>query len=227
MKKILFIFVLAALLCFSACSAPLSGATDNTEAKPNNSIADTTPESTATEPVETENFDPGYFPVPEEPADFSCLSGAGGWRTVLSINRDGTLTGYYEDSEMGSTGEGYPNGTIYVCDFTAVVTDMEKINEYSAKMRLFDITPHKDIGTEWIKDDIRYVVGNPVGIYDPETNQLCEDYILYLPNTPIDEVPAEFLTNWPYQGEEKTTLSCYGILNVATNDGFFYIYEAA
>ncbi len=226
MKKILFISALAVSLCLSACSAPPANPKDTTDTTPTSSSVVESNPTTPTESTGADIEEPGYFPIPVEPADFSHLSGAGGWSTVLSINRDGTLTGRYSDSEMGSSGEGYPNGTIYICDFSGVITDIEKINEYSYKMRLFDVTTHKPTGTEWIKNDVRYIAADPVGIYDQENKKMCEDFILYLPDTPIDQVPEDFLIWWPYRYEQqtnpKTTLSCYGILNVATNDGFFY-----
>ena len=224
MKKYLLLYVLAIMLCLSACSAPLSNSetTANTTPTTSTSLSDTQPESESTEPAETEP-EPGYFPIPEEPLDFTYLSGAGGWRSVLSINRDGTFSGRYEDSEAGSIGEDYPNGTVYICDFSGVFTDIEKVNKYTYKATAFGVTTHQEPGKEWIKDDIRYIAANPAGIYDEETSQMCEEFIVYLPDTPINEVPAEFLTWWPYYGGEKTTLSCYGILNVATNAGFFYI----
>lgn len=224
MKKILFVFILAALLCFSACSAPHSNPANTTDSTPANSSAqDTTPtETNLTEPEETASIGPGYFPIREEPAEFVFQSGTGGWRSVLSINRDGTFTGQYLDSDMGAIGEGYPRGTAIVCDFSGIFADIEKVNEYTYQTQLFDVTTNQTPGEEWIENEIRYIAANPAGIYDQEKDQMCEEFILYLPDTPIDEVPEAFLTWWPYRGEQKTTLSCYGILNVASNDGFFY-----
>jgi hypothetical protein len=97
--------------------------------------------------------------------------------------------------------------------------NIEKINEYSYKMTLAEIATEKNTGEEWIEDEIRYIASDPYGI-DGGT-----DFILYLPNTPITEVSEEFLSWWPYrygqQSDPKETLSCYGILNVATQNGFF------
>ena len=39
----------------------------------------------------------------------------------LDIRPDGSFEGEYFDSDMGSTGEGYPNGTVYLCDFERAV----------------------------------------------------------------------------------------------------------
>ena len=44
--------------------------------------------------------------------EFCFSSGVGGWFTVLYIHEDGSFDGHYQDSNMGVTGEGYPNGTL-------------------------------------------------------------------------------------------------------------------
>ena len=126
---------------------------------------------------------------------------------------------------MGETGEGYPKGSAYTSTFSGKFDNIKKIDEYSYKMTLTDIKTEKTVGEEWIENEIRYIVAEPYGLNDPINNQDCTEFILYLPNTPIDQVPEEFLTWWPYrysQGSDaKTTLSCYGILNVTTEFGFF------
>ena len=42
--------------------------------------------------------------------EFYFSSGAGGWATVMTIDADGTFSGNFHDSDMGTTGEGYPYG---------------------------------------------------------------------------------------------------------------------
>lgn len=225
MKKSLFAFLLAAILCLSACSAPAgnpgtTGATSPTDSKP----TATQPESKPTEPEEYK-FEPGYFPIPEEPATFTFLSGAGGWRTDMDINTDGTFAGRYQDGDMGASGEGYKS-TCYICDFSGVFTDVEKVNSYTYKVRLTDLETLEPVGKEWIDKEIKYIASEPYGLNDPEGKQKCEEFIVYMPNAPVSELPEEFLTWWPYRGEQKTTLSCFGLRNVTTNYGFFYTPEA-
>ena len=55
---------------------------------------------------------PGVFPC-----DFVFSSGAGAWGTFLTLDADGSFTGGYNDSDMGDTGEGYPHGKNYYCEF--------------------------------------------------------------------------------------------------------------
>jgi len=56
-------------------------------------------------------------------------SGAGGWSTDLWTQADGSFTGEYHDSEMGETGEGYPDGTIYVCRFSGQMSVAAQVDE--------------------------------------------------------------------------------------------------
>ena len=215
MKKITAVFLLVILLCLAACGKT----TTNTDTPAND-----TPTATV-EPTPTEPAPPAaeLLPLSEDAMTFSYLSGAGGWQTVMTVNRDGTFSGFYSDSELGEAGEGYPNGSIYMCDFSGKFGTIEKINEYSYKLILTDISTAKAVGEEWIEDEIRYVAAEPHGLNDPFEGQECTEFILYLPDTPVDSVPEDFLNWWPlrYSQETMTTLSCFGILNVTTNSGFF------
>ena len=206
MKKFFCIFLTAMILCLSACSAK------ETE--------ETVPAAAETDPAEA-----CLLPLEGETAAFSFLSGAGGWRTVLTLNRNGEFSGQYSDSEMGDIGDGYSMGTVYICDFSGKFEDIQQIDEYSYKLTLTDIITEKAEGEAWIEEEIRYVASAPHGLNDPENRTECTEFVLYLPDTPVDQLPAEFLDWWPYrytqETEPKTTLSCFGILNVTTNFGFF------
>ena len=41
---------------------------------------------------------------------FEFCSGVGAWGTELTIGENGAFKGSFHDSEMGETGEGYPDG---------------------------------------------------------------------------------------------------------------------
>ena len=68
--------------------------------------------------------------------DFTFSSGAGAWETRLNIQADGSFSGEYWDMDMGSTGDGYPNGTQYGNTFTGTFTDLKKVNDYTYSMKL-------------------------------------------------------------------------------------------
>lgn len=171
----------------------------------------------------TEVPKPTTLPLPQDVTKFIFASGAGAWGTVLDLNKNGDFSGNYHDSEMGENADEYPDGTVYLSVFTGKFTNFEKINDYSYKMTVADVKTRDEVGKEWIEQGIRYVATAPHGI------EGGTEFILYLPQTPVSELPEEFLYWWParFEGEENpTTLSYYGILNVSTNDGFF-TYEKA
>ena len=73
------------------------------------------PEATAVPETAESQPDPFWQQVDGLP--FCLSSGAGGWRCLLNIDREGNFTGEYTDSNMGETGDGYPKGTLYYCRF--------------------------------------------------------------------------------------------------------------
>jgi len=212
MKQLLSILIMILLFFFSALDPTVLSDKDTGTAS-----------SSGT--AESMPFESNQLPLSGDGVEFAFLSGAGAWRTVISLNRDGTFTGWYLDSEMGETGEGYPKGSAYTCDFSGKIENIEKLNEYSYKVTITDVQTNKAVGEEWIEDEIRYVASAPHGLNDPINNQECTEFVFFLPDTPINQVPEEFLSWWPYRYTQetarKTTLSCYGILNTATNFGFF------
>lgn len=223
MKKIL-VFIMFASLVFSlsACgeltenNKDTTASTDaiTTSAEATGAQTSQSETTVKAEPVEVEM-------LPEEiPTQFVFASGAGAWSTILNLNQDGSFEGFYHDSEMGSNADEYPKGTVYMCNFSGKFDNIVKVNEYMYSMTLDEITTEHEKGEEWIKDEIRYIASNPYGIHDGE------EFILYLPETPVSELPENFLNWCPFRkGIQKEplpdTLSCYGLLNVNTNDGFF------
>ena len=226
MKKTLLVLILAILVCLSACGKSSGTASTTDTTAPTTTPGTTQPESKPTDPSEPDEykFEPGYFPIPTEPATFTFSNGVAGWSTILEINTDGTFYGSYTDLEMGIAGDGY-DATCYVCEFSGVFTDVEKIDKYSYKVHLIDFATDEPEGKEWIEDNIRYVVSVPSGMTVPKESLPCDEFIVYMPNTPVEQLSEEFLFWWPYNNQGKTTLECFGMRNSLTNDGFFYIPE--
>ena len=73
------------------------------------------PEGEAEEITETESAELTFADLSKYQFEF--CSGAGGWSEEFTIEKDGYFTGKYHDSDMGSTGEGYDNGTLYCCTY--------------------------------------------------------------------------------------------------------------
>lgn len=155
------------------------------------------------------------------PMEMLFASGAGAWGTTLTINLDGTFTGQFHDSNMGENGDGYPNGTVYYCNFSGRFGSMMKMNDYAYYMRLEELVYDTDIAREEIGTDegLRYITAEPYGMAGGE------EFIFYLPGTPVEILDESFLSWWPsaylWRQGELNTLDGYGLYNVNTGDGFF------
>lgn len=150
------------------------------------------------------------------PSEFVFSSGAGGWGTYLYINADGTFTGEYHDSDMGDTGSGYPDGTVYICNFSGKFTAPKKLNEYVYSMNIESLDVEKVAGTVYYENDIRYIVSDPYGLDN------ADEFYVYLPGATIEDIPEGFLS-WAYLNSDiRDTLPSgfYGIYNVSGEEGF-------
>ncbi len=152
----------------------------------------------------------------EYPMGFYLSSGAGAWGTELYLEQDGSFTGYFHDGEIGTTGEGYPKGTVYVCNFSGRFGQGARLDTYTYSLKLEELTMERPVGEEWIEDEVRYVSSMPVGLEEGG------DFVIYLPHTPIENLSEDALFWWPgkYYGD-YTTLNGYGLYNLADNSGFF------
>lgn len=147
--------------------------------------------------------------------DFS--SGAGGWSTQLIIDADGSFRGEYSDSDMGVTGDDYPDGTVYQCDFTGQFTQPVKVNAYTYSMQILSIKYEKEVGTEEIKDGVKYCYSTAYGLDG------AENILLYLPGAPLAELPEEFRSWVGYydlSAVEETELPFYALNNEELQEGF-------
>lgn len=153
--------------------------------------------------------------------NFTFLSGAGGWSTEMTIDEDGTFKGVYHDSEMGSVAENYPKGTYYYCSFHGKFTEPVKKEEYVYVTTIENISYDYPVGTEEIKDGIRYIYSNAYGLDNPK------EILIYLPGIPLEQLPEGYLSwvgsNWRMDYEfalNNTTLPFYGLYNVSEEQGF-------
>jgi uncharacterized protein YecT (DUF1311 family) len=214
MKKKVMLMVLAIAMFTSGCG-------DKEEIKEEHTKEDVLKEDTVQEdaPIEEEQNE-------EEPETFSFsklenlvfyfASGAGGWRTELQIDADGSFMGVYSDSEMGSVGEEYPNGTYYYCTFEGAFTDAVKQNDYTYSMKLKELNCINEPGESQIIDEILYCSTTPFGI------EGADEVLLYLPGAPTSELPEAYM-GWvrnDMEDLEAPDLPFYGLYNVAEQNGF-------
>ena len=150
------------------------------------------------------------------PLDLTFASGAGAWCTGLTLERDGSFSGAYHDSEMGDQGEGYPNGSCYISTFSGRFGDIRQVDDHTWAMTLEDLTVQETPGEEWIEDDIRYIASEAYGL------EGGKEFLLYSPETPTEGLDEEFLIWWPSWNVEDTgALNCWGLLNQEMGYGFF------
>ena len=220
-KKLILLLVLSLVL--AACGAPAVETTAPAAETTAPAVETTAPAVETTVPVTEAPTEAVQLPLTADSMEFSFLSGAGAWSTNLSLNRDGSFAGVFHDSEMGEMGDDYPNGTVYICAFSGAFTEIQQISEYAYSMKLAEIRTEHQEGEEWIEDGIRYVASGPHGLND------STEFVLYLPDTPVDQLSEGFLIWWPYFFEQETnprdTLDCFGILNVGMEFGFFGLGE--
>ena len=152
----------------------------------------------------------------ETPENFVFSSGVGAWATELQVEDDGSFTGYYHDSDMGETGEGYPNGTVYICNFSGKFSEPLRFDKYMYGVNLEELKTEGNEGDSYIADGVRYVYSEPYGISG--TSQ----FTLYAPGQPYSEVSEDFA--WWVRGtgeiQNAEYLNCYAICNTQTQDGF-------
>lgn len=153
------------------------------------------------------------------PRNFVFASGAGAWGTLVTLEADGSFAGGYNDSDMGDSGEGYPHGKHYYCEFQGRFGNFKQIDENTFSMTLEELTFEPEAGVEEIRDEILYVGSEPYGL------ESGKEFVLYLPQASVLDLPEEFLSWWPnryeWDGETQKALGCYGFLNQETGAGFF------
>jgi len=149
--------------------------------------------------------------------EFTFASGVGAWSTMLSIGEDGSFKGNYYDSDMGGTGDGYPGGTMYYCDFKGKFTPPVQVDAFTYKFQIEEMSYANPVGTEEIKDEILYEYSDAYGLDE------AEDFYMYLPGTSIDGLPDEllgWLGTFGINKENGDKLDCYVLDNVTPQYGF-------
>lgn len=162
--------------------------------------------------------DSGFSFADLKTSEFWFCSGAGGWATILNVKEDGSFYGEYFDGEMGSTGEDYPNGTMYQCDFTGQFGQPQKVNDYTYAVRIEELNYEKEAGTEEIIDGTRYLYSDVYGLDD------AEEILIYLPGAPLAELSEEFRSWVGYydlSSTGETELPFYALHNEPCEYGFY------
>jgi hypothetical protein len=146
---------------------------------------------------------------------FQFSSGAGGWGTNLQIAADGSFSGDYHDSEMGLIAEEYPNGSIYLSVFTGQFGQPEKLDAYTYSLQSESLDYENQPGTTQIRDGIQYCYSEAHGLAG------ASELLLYLPGTPIKNLPEDFLVWANLYGSDTSELPFYGLYDPINATGFY------
>lgn len=207
-------------LCTFACGKKATTSNDNiaesNEEKPE--IVETTEPATEETPVQEEEVSLATVSFADFVGNYSFMSGAGAWSTDVILYDDGTFEGEFHDSDMGDVGDDYPNGTVYLCNFSGKFSELVKVDDYTYTCSLESITQEVETGKDEIgaEDGIRYVYSDPYGFDN------ASDFEFYLPGKNVGELNNDLTTwlsirfNQPY----PDTLPCKVFSNLAENEGF-------
>lgn len=141
------------------------------------------------------------------PSEFVFTSGAGRWATEITLNVGGTFIGQYHDSDLGDSGIGYSNGTVYICNFSGIFTVPKKVNEYIYSMHLESLDVEGTPGTVYYENDTRYIVSDPYGFNN------ADEFLIYLPGCPLEETSEDFLS-WSFINSQIRNTIPSGIYNI-------------
>ncbi len=148
--------------------------------------------------------------------DWEFTSGAGGWSTDMKLTPTGSFTGNFHDSEMGETGEGYPNGTLYYAAFNGQASLLEKVDDLTWKIRIDALKVEVPAGYETIEDDIRYVSAEVYGLAEGD------EMTVYAPGTPVSAL-TDSMQMWAHLFDTEvkpTALENWFIYSPALDTGF-------
>ena len=137
------------------------------------------------------------------PEEFIFSSGAGGWESKIQLADDGSFTGYYYDYDLGETGEEYPNGVAWVCEYSGKFTQPVQKSETVWSVKVESVTQEREKGEVYYKDGYRYT------IYVPRGFEIAEEFLIYLPGT-----PAEDTYYGVYYGMDAVPDGQYSLFNV-------------
>ena len=198
---------------------PLSTAAPETTA-PEATVPETTvPETTAPATTAPRETNPVLFSHPDFPLQMTYASGAGGWRTELTLNADGTFSGSYTDSELGETGVDYPNGTLYYCNFSGCFDVISENDDHTYALELSVFSADAKAGESEIRDGIRYLSADAPGLSGLS-------FVLGAPEASASMLGEFPVFSWPgnLQNPVPETLSCWALYNVS-EDCAFFTYE--
>ena len=115
------------------------------------------------------------------------------------------------------SGEEYPSGTRYVCNFSGQFTEPVQVNEYTYSAQLQTLQCEQEPGTEEIIEGIKNMYSEPYGLDN------AENILFYIEGAPIAELPEGYRSWVGYldlANLQETSLPFIGLYNEAAQQGF-------
>ena len=145
--------------------------------------------------------------------NWSFLSGAGAWSTGLTIQRDGTFTGVYSDSEMGDTDKLYPNGTQYSCVFYGKFSIKGKEKDGSYSLSVASLDYERPAGETQYVNGVREISSHSYGI--SKGNQ----FALYMTGAAASKISEE-ARSWIRDNITDGKITCPVLVNLTSGTAF-------
>lgn len=149
-------------------------------------------------------------------------AGAGAWSTIMTVNADGSFSADYHDSDLGVTGDGYPNGSRSIASGTGKFNYSKRNDDGSFSMTCDQKAFHQNgtVGDVTIKDGVR--IETVDGIYGLTP---CGTFTVY-PAGYATSALSDDVKGWMYGvvgGSLPATLT--GPLIVNDRGTFAFIYD--
>ena len=149
--------------------------------------------------------------------NFVFSSGSGGWGARF-LSDLMAFSGNYHNSDMGSTGPGYPGGTISESKVSGQFTRPHQVSPTLYEVDIENLQYEKPVGSSEIKENRKYEYSEAYGI--SKNHRMA----IYLPGTPISSMPEELrLYSYGLIPEDSQTLPVYVIQE--DMEGFFIEYH--
>ncbi len=137
------------------------------------------------------------------------------WGTTINLDNDGSFSGKFLGLKIDDTGSNYPNGTVYIREFSGKFTEPKQTDEYTYSMKLensLELVGGAN-GEEYYENGIRYIYCNPVGFEN------TDEFYIYLPGIKITDLPKELVSMYHLTFQTSNTLLYYTIYNTGSKYG--------
>ncbi len=161
----------------------------------------------------------------EMPSTFWLSGDVGFWHSQLTVHSDGSFTGYYQDTDIGDTGEGY-SGTVYYSEYTGSFQNPMKLNDYTYSFEVGPIDYKGTDGDVTMSDEYSADGVNPIRnvFIESATFSEGETVYLYTPGASLSELPEGF-KHWVHPSDGEKTLSVFGLYVTKSEYGFLGSFD--